>query len=112
MVGLVNSHKQLNCVTLSDSGAVMAAGLSEGPVKVFILSKKMHDVLTVEDMIKHQVEVSLRPRPETEKGPESEDKKDKSKKKKNLDMKSEVQEPNQESAQPAEPMALPEDDTD
>jgi len=34
-------------VTLSDSGAVMAAGMADCTVKVFILSKKLHDVLTV-----------------------------------------------------------------
>jgi|SaaInl33SG_5_DNA_1037386.scaffolds.fasta_scaffold32432_1 hypothetical protein len=54
-ISLVNSYRQLNCVTLSDSGAVMAAGMSDSTVKVFILSKKLHNVLTVDDMIKQQV---------------------------------------------------------
>ena len=51
-INLLNTYKQLNCVTLSDSGAVMAAGMSDSTVKVFILSKKQHDVLTVDHMIR------------------------------------------------------------
>ena len=50
----------MNCVTLSDSGAVMAAGMADSTVKVFILSKKQHDVLTVDDLIKQQVEMNIK----------------------------------------------------
>jgi hypothetical protein len=55
----MNSYRQVNCVTLSDSGAVMGVGLSNSVVKVFILSKKEHDVLTVDDMIKAKVKKQL-----------------------------------------------------
>ena len=50
----------MNCVTLSDSGAIMAAGMADSTVKVFILSKKQHDVLTVDDLIKQQVEMNIK----------------------------------------------------
>ena len=39
-ISMLNTYKQLNCVTLSDSGAVLAAGMADCTVKVFILSKK------------------------------------------------------------------------
>jgi hypothetical protein len=39
-INLLNTYRQLNCVTLSDSGAVMATGMSDCTVKVFVLSKK------------------------------------------------------------------------
>ena len=51
-ISILNSYRQVNCVCLSDSGAVMAVGQSNSTVKVFILSKKEHDILTVDDMIK------------------------------------------------------------
>ena len=50
-ISLFNTYKQVNCVCISDSGAVMAAGLSNSVVKVFVLSKKLQDVLTIEDVI-------------------------------------------------------------
>lgn len=59
-ISILNSYRQVNCVTLSDSGAVMAVGQSNSTVKVFILSKKEHDILTVDDMIKQQVADSLK----------------------------------------------------
>jgi hypothetical protein len=51
-INLLNTYRQMNCVTLSDSGAVMAAGMSDSTIKVYILSKKQHDVLTVDDLVK------------------------------------------------------------
>ena len=58
----------------------MAAGMADSTVKVFILSKKQHDVLTVDDMIKEQVEESLKALQESlhEKvdGPQIEEKKE------------------------------------
>lgn len=51
-LNVLNSYRSLNCVTLSDSGAVMATGMADSTVKVFILSKKQHNVLTVDEMIK------------------------------------------------------------
>ena len=59
-INLLNTYRQMNCVTLSDSGAVMAAGMSDSTVKVFILSKKSHDVLTVDDLIKQQIETNIK----------------------------------------------------
>lgn len=59
-ISILNSYRQVNCVTLSDSGAVMAVGQSNSTVKVFILSKKEHDILTVDDMIKQQVADALK----------------------------------------------------
>lgn len=59
-LSILNSYRTLNCVTLSDSGAVMAAGLSDSTIKVFILSKKQHNVLTVDDLIKSQVQENLK----------------------------------------------------
>jgi len=59
-ISLLNTYRQVNCVTLSESGAVMATGMSDCTVKVFVLSKKQHDVLTVEDMIKEQVQENLK----------------------------------------------------
>ena len=59
-LSILNSFRTLNCVTLSDSGAVMAAGMSDSTVKVFILSKKQHNVLTVDDMVKQQVQENLK----------------------------------------------------
>ena len=59
-LSILNSYRTLNCVTLSDSGAVMAAGMSDSTVKVFILSKKQHNVLTVDDMVKQQVQENLK----------------------------------------------------
>ena len=59
-LSILNSYRTLNCVTLSDSGAVMAAGLSDSTIKVFILSKKQHNVLTVDDLIKSQVQDNLK----------------------------------------------------
>ena len=38
----------------------MAGGMSDSTIKVFILSKKYHDVLTVDDMIKRQVSEVLK----------------------------------------------------
>ena len=38
----------------------MAAGMSDSTVKVFILSKKQHNVLTVDDMVKQQVQENLK----------------------------------------------------
>ena len=60
MISLLNTYKQLNCVTLSDSGAVLAAGMADCTVKVFILSKQVQDVLTVEDMVKEQIRLNLK----------------------------------------------------
>jgi hypothetical protein len=45
----------MNCAFLSDSGAVLAAGMSDSTIKVFVLSKKAHDVLTIDDLIRDQV---------------------------------------------------------
>jgi len=59
-ISLLNTYRQLNCVTLSDSGAVMATGMSDSTIKVFILSKKQHDVLTVDDMIREQINENLK----------------------------------------------------
>jgi transcription initiation factor TFIID subunit 5 len=59
-ISLLNTYRQVNCVTLSDSGAVMATGMSDSTIKVFVLSKKQHDVLTVEDMVKEQVQENIR----------------------------------------------------
>jgi len=59
-LSILNSYRTLNCVNLSDSGAVMAAGMSDSTVKVFILSKKQHNVLTVDDMVKQQVQENLK----------------------------------------------------
>ena len=39
-INLLNTYRKVNCVALSDSGAVMATGLNDSTVKVFILSKK------------------------------------------------------------------------
>lgn len=58
-INVLNSYRQLNCVTLSDSGAVMATGMADSTVKVFVLSRKQHDVLTVEDMIREQVSENM-----------------------------------------------------
>ena len=38
----------------------MATGLSDSTIKVFILSKRQHDILTVEDLIREQVEENLK----------------------------------------------------
>mgnify|MGYP000846250721 CR=1 FL=1 len=38
----------------------MAAGMADSTVKVFILSKKQHDILTVDDMVKEQIDESLK----------------------------------------------------
>ena len=54
-ISLQNSYSQINCVTLSDSGAVMGVGMSNSLVKVFVLSKKEHDILTVDEMIKQKI---------------------------------------------------------
>ena len=51
-ISIMNSYRQLNCICLSDSGSVMATGMSDSTIKVFILSKKQHDVLTVDEMIR------------------------------------------------------------
>jgi WD40 repeat protein len=59
-ITLQNTYRQVNCVTISDSGAVMASGLDDSTIKVFVLSKKQHDVLTVEDMIREQVTINLK----------------------------------------------------
>jgi len=59
-LSILISYRTLNCLTLSDSGAVMAAGMSDSTVKVFILSKKQHNVLTVDDMVKQQVQENLK----------------------------------------------------
>ena len=51
-ISLLNTNRNVNCATISDSGAVMAIGLGDISIKVFILSKKQHDVLTIDDVIK------------------------------------------------------------
>jgi hypothetical protein len=59
-ISLMNCYRQVNCVCISDSGAVMATGMGDSTVKVFILSKKLHNVLTVDEMIKQQVAENLK----------------------------------------------------
>ena len=59
-INLLNTYRKVNCVTLSDSGAVMATGLSDSTIKVFILSKRQHDILTIDDLIREQVEENLK----------------------------------------------------
>jgi len=54
-ITMLNTYRQMNCAFLSDSGAVLAAGMSDSTIKVFVLSKKAHDVLTVDDLIRDQV---------------------------------------------------------
>lgn len=39
-ISLLNTNRNVNCATISDSGAVMAIGLGDSSIKVFILSKK------------------------------------------------------------------------
>jgi len=39
-ISMLNTYRNMNCVTISDSGAVVAAGMADSTVKVFILSKK------------------------------------------------------------------------
>jgi len=38
----------------------MATGMADSTVKVFVLSRKQHDVLTVEDMIREQVSENMK----------------------------------------------------
>ena len=54
-VSLVNSNREVNCVTISDSGSVMAVGMATSVVKVFILAKSQMDVVDIDTVIKRQV---------------------------------------------------------
>lgn len=47
---------RLNCVTLSESGNIMACGMNDSSIKVFIFDKSAHDVITTEDIILKQEE--------------------------------------------------------
>ena len=49
---MINGYREVNCATISDSGAVMAVGMATSIVHVFIMSKKNHDIIVVDDMIK------------------------------------------------------------
>jgi hypothetical protein len=49
-VDILNTYKQLNCVTLSDSGNVMACGMADSIVKVFIFDLAQHDIITMRDL--------------------------------------------------------------
>ena len=39
-INILNSNRQTNCVTLSDSGDLMACGMSDSIVKVFWLNEE------------------------------------------------------------------------
>lgn len=41
---------RLNCVTLSESGNVMACGMSDSIIKVFIFDLAQHDIITIQDL--------------------------------------------------------------
>lgn len=59
----------------------MATGLNDSTIRVFVLSKKQHDILTVEDLIREQVEENLKAAAEVDENMD-EEKKNSSKKKK------------------------------
>lgn len=54
-VSLLNSQADVNCATVSDSGAVMAVGMATSVVKVFLLAKSKLDVVEIDDVIRRQV---------------------------------------------------------
>lgn len=59
-VSLVNSNREVNCVTVSDSGAVMAVGMATCVVKVFILAKSQMDVVDIDTVIRRQVQENIK----------------------------------------------------
>lgn len=49
----------MNTVTVSDSGAIMACGMADSTVKVFVLSKASLDIIDIETVIQKQVAENL-----------------------------------------------------
>jgi hypothetical protein len=41
---------RLNCVTLSETGNIMACGMADSSIKVFIFDVSQHDVITMKDL--------------------------------------------------------------
>jgi hypothetical protein len=45
---------RLNCVTISDSGIIMACGFADSTIKVFILNAQSHTIITAKDLVTNE----------------------------------------------------------